>query len=104
MSQWYYAARVHILPNYVVLQNLCARDEQPVTCWVSRFGASKWTTRHARHIVLQNGNKVTVGVAASTVSACAGNNLQLITCNRLSQDYVSHNRQIFDYWRFFYVC
>jgi hypothetical protein len=71
-----------------MLQNFCARNEQPVICWVLRLGASKRTTPHARPTVLQNGEKVTVGAAASTASACAGNNLQLINCDILSQDYV----------------
>jgi hypothetical protein len=60
-----------------------------VICSVLKFGASNLTTRHVRPAVSHNGKEVTVGAAASTVSACAGkNNLQLITRNRLSQDYV----------------
>jgi hypothetical protein len=86
--QYYLAARVHIHPNNVLLQNIYARGVQPVICSVLRLRASNWTTPHARPTVLQNGNKVTVGAAAKTVSACAGNNLQLVTWNRLSQDYV----------------
>ena len=45
-------------------------------------------TRHARPTVLQNGEKVTMGAVAKKVSAGAGNNLQFISCNCLSQDYV----------------
>jgi hypothetical protein len=59
-----------------------------VICSVLKLGASNSTTRHARPTVLQNGRKVTEGAAASTVSASAGNDLQLVTCNLLSQDYV----------------
>jgi hypothetical protein len=57
------------------------------------FGASNLTTPHARPTVLQNGDKVTVEAAANTVSADAGNNLQLITYNRLSQDQVYTQQQ-----------
>jgi len=45
------------------------------------LGASNSITPHARSTVLQNGVKVTVGAAAETVSASAGNNLQHITFN-----------------------
>jgi hypothetical protein len=64
--------------------------ERRVTCDVLSFesGDVKVEFPHERFTVLQNGDKVTVGATASTVSACAGYNLQLITCHRLSQHYV----------------
>ena len=46
------------------------------------------TVQHARPALLQNGDEVTVEAPAKMVSACTGNNLQLIICNRLSQYYV----------------
>ena len=67
------------------IQNVCARGHLLVICWFLRHGASKWTIEQAGSTVLQNWDKVTVGVTALTKSACAGNNLQLITCNCLSQ-------------------
>jgi hypothetical protein len=70
------------------IAEILARGEENVMCWVLRLGASKWKTPHAQSAILQNGDKDTVEATVSTASVCAGNNLQLISRNLLSQDYV----------------
>ena len=66
---------MHILPNYVILQNLCVRVEQDVL------------TPHAT-IAVQL--MVTLG---ASVTACVGVEVHLVKGNRLSQ----YNRKLHEY-------